>query len=207
MAVAPKRRRGRERVEAILSAAAQIFAQKGYAGATMSEIARSSGTAVGSLYRFFPEKSALADALLSRYAERVDADLGALAARSAGLSAPELAAQWVALMTDLGEDRAVALALLDASRDAVDRRLHLRALMRGHVNAMLAARAPGLPAPRRAAAAALLLHISKAVPLAAREPAPLDRDLRAEAQNLLAAALERLEAATPADNLFTGFAH
>jgi len=54
-AVAPKRQRGRERVAAILDAAAQLFIEQGQA-VTMTEIAARSGTAIGSLYRFFPTR-------------------------------------------------------------------------------------------------------------------------------------------------------
>ena len=37
--------------------------EKGYDAATMTEIAARSGTAIGSLYRFFPSKESLSDAL------------------------------------------------------------------------------------------------------------------------------------------------
>src|ERR1700749_522595 len=53
-AVEPKRARGRARVEAILVAAGQVFAEQGYDRATMTEIAARSSTAIGSLYRLFP---------------------------------------------------------------------------------------------------------------------------------------------------------
>ena len=64
---APKRERGRQRVAAIMDAAVELFSEKGYDAATMTEIAARSSTAIGSLYRFFPSKEALADALLQRY--------------------------------------------------------------------------------------------------------------------------------------------
>src|SRR6266700_1792371 len=61
---APKRQRGRLRVAAILQSAREVFMEKGYDAATMTEIAARSGTAIGSLYRFFPSKESLSDALL-----------------------------------------------------------------------------------------------------------------------------------------------
>src|ERR1700726_5115167 len=67
---APQRQRGRLRVAAILEAGAAAFREKGYDAVTMTEIAARSGTTFGSLYRFFPSKEALANALLAQYAER-----------------------------------------------------------------------------------------------------------------------------------------
>ena len=60
---APQRPRGHRRVAAILAAGEAVFQERGYDATTMTEIATRSGTAFGSLYRFFPSKAALADAL------------------------------------------------------------------------------------------------------------------------------------------------
>ncbi|RUT27227.1 TetR/AcrR family transcriptional regulator [Asaia sp. W19] len=68
-AIAPKRQRGRERVALILDAASSLFAEKGVEGATMTEIAARSGTAIGSLYRFFPTRESIAITLLERFIE------------------------------------------------------------------------------------------------------------------------------------------
>ncbi len=68
---APKQERGRRRVEQILQAAAEVFAEVGYEAATTHSIAERAGTAVGSLYQFFPDKRALFKALEVRHIERV----------------------------------------------------------------------------------------------------------------------------------------
>lgn len=60
----PRRRPGKERVAALLEAAAKVIAEKGYEVATMAEIAAHAGALVGSLYHFFPNKEVLADALI-----------------------------------------------------------------------------------------------------------------------------------------------
>src|SRR5579875_3390969 len=78
---APKRRRGHDRVAAILAASTALFLDKGYEAVTMTEIAAASHTAVGSLYRFFPSKDAVADALLRQYTERLGSGLRGLRAR------------------------------------------------------------------------------------------------------------------------------
>src|SRR5580700_1880869 len=79
---APKRQRGRLRVAAILQAGREVFMEKGYDAATMTEIAARSGTAIGSLYRFFPSKESLSDALLLHYVDQMTESLAALTART-----------------------------------------------------------------------------------------------------------------------------
>src|ERR1700744_1955892 len=113
-ALEPKRQRGRLRVEAILDAGAEVFAEKGYDAATMTEIAARSNTAIGSLYRFFPTKEVLADALLDRYWEPLGAALDGVAERAPRLSPGALADALVDLILGLQPDRAVAVALIDA---------------------------------------------------------------------------------------------
>src|ERR1700761_4676248 len=82
---APRRARGRARVAAILDAGAAVIAERGYAAATMTEIAARSATAIGSLYRFFPTKEALTDALLQRYVAEIEASLAAIRAKAPAL--------------------------------------------------------------------------------------------------------------------------
>ena len=67
----PQQKRSRERVEKILDAAAEIFAEIGYDRATTHDIANRAETAIGSLYQFFPDKLAIFQALELRHLERV----------------------------------------------------------------------------------------------------------------------------------------
>jgi AcrR family transcriptional regulator len=50
-----------------LNAAAELFVELGYDSVTTDEIAARANTSVGGLYRFFPDKLALFQALLDRY--------------------------------------------------------------------------------------------------------------------------------------------
>jgi AcrR family transcriptional regulator len=45
-----------ERKKQILDAAAHVFAEKGFEGATISDIARAAGIAEGSIYNYFKNK-------------------------------------------------------------------------------------------------------------------------------------------------------
>src|SRR5271156_5996426 len=113
-ALEPKRERGRTRVAAILDAGGAVFTEKGYDAATMTEIAARSGTAIGSLYRFFPSKEGLADALLERYAQHVMDRFAELAKSAAAMTIDALAAALVDFMRSLQTQRSFAAALLDA---------------------------------------------------------------------------------------------
>src|ERR1700733_13231595 len=70
-ALAPQRRHGKLRVAALLEAGALVIAEKGFEAATMAEIASKAGAPIGSLYRFFPNKQILADALIARFGELI----------------------------------------------------------------------------------------------------------------------------------------
>lgn len=67
----PKQQRGKDRVEKILDAAAAVFDEVGYPAATTHLIAAKAGTAIGSLYQFFPDKASIFKAMELRHVERV----------------------------------------------------------------------------------------------------------------------------------------
>jgi|LNAP01.1.fsa_nt_gb AcrR family transcriptional regulator len=166
-AVAPKRQRGRERVAAILDAAAQLFIEQGQA-VTMTEIAARSGTAIGSLYRFFPTREALADVLLQRYAEHMRQALDALAARAPDLTPDALADALLALSLDLRTERAAAVVLADL-HDASQLRQQLRQTMRTRVAGILV-RAGRVPAERAADAALAVITVVRGAGALANQP-------------------------------------
>jgi AcrR family transcriptional regulator len=66
----PKQKRGQQRVDALLNAASEVFAEVGFDNATTIMIAARANTSVGSLYQFFANKEAILKALVDRYVER-----------------------------------------------------------------------------------------------------------------------------------------
>ncbi len=88
---APQRERGRARVAALLAAATEVFADKGYDAATMTEIAARAGASIGSLYQFFPTKELVAEALHASNADALAAMLETMAPRLADKPAEALA--------------------------------------------------------------------------------------------------------------------
>jgi AcrR family transcriptional regulator len=165
----PRRQRGRDRVAALLQAGAAVFAEKGYEATTMTEVAARAGAPIGSLYQFFPCKEALADALLAGYSERVLARLQAVEAQAAQLAVPALADALIDLLVGLKQERAAALALFEARRDAAQP-LRLRDTLREGVARILALRAPRLPPDRAMAMAIVVLLQMKAAAALGVEP-------------------------------------
>ncbi|MFB7862757.1 TetR/AcrR family transcriptional regulator [Streptomyces sp. NPDC056069] len=78
----PQQARSRARVEAILGAADRILSDEGYEALTMRRIAEAAGVPVGSIYQFYPDKSAVVDALGQRYLEAFEAAIDELVARA-----------------------------------------------------------------------------------------------------------------------------
>ncbi|XRQ06937.1 TetR family transcriptional regulator [Actinomadura welshii] len=75
----PAQRRSAERVQRMLDACADILDEDGYDGLTTTRIAQRADVAIGSVYQFFPDKRAVAQALalrnLEEFGERISARL------------------------------------------------------------------------------------------------------------------------------------
>ena len=69
---APKQRRARQTVEAVLDAAVRILKRQGADAVTTNRIAEVAGVSIGSLYQYFPDKRAIFVALHRRHVEQID---------------------------------------------------------------------------------------------------------------------------------------
>lgn len=80
----PVQRRSAERLGRILDACAELLDENGYDELSTRAVAARAGVPIGSVYRFFGNKRAMADALARRnldlYADRVEDRLGAIPA-------------------------------------------------------------------------------------------------------------------------------
>ncbi|MET4247222.1 TetR/AcrR family transcriptional regulator [Bradyrhizobium sp. LA6.7] len=63
----PTQQRSRERFERILACAVEVMAEKGSDAFRMSDIVERTGIAFGSLYQYFPDKTAIIGTLAERY--------------------------------------------------------------------------------------------------------------------------------------------
>ena len=186
---APKRRRGHRRVAAIMAAGIELFAEKGYDATTMTEIAARSGAAIASLYRFFPSKEALADALLMQYLQSVAAGLAELKGRVAGMTPQAVAGELVALRLGFQAQRRYAIELADARGGSEARRAVFRKTMVDGMAALLREAVPGLGQARSTAMAGALLHVLKGVSAVDREKPMARRAQLVEFERLIGAYL------------------
>jgi AcrR family transcriptional regulator len=182
----PKRERGKQRVAALLDAAAAVFAEKGYDGATMTEIAERAGAAIGSLYQFFPSKEALAEALFDRFAERWAASFARVEELAPGRSARELADLFIDHKLKQGTDRDAAIALSTAVAGIVERRKPLGDKLRERIASILSAGNPALGQDEAAAAAIIVNQVMKMIPALAATGDDRATALVSEARRLMA---------------------
>src|SRR5271170_6690876 len=144
VALEPQRRPGRLRVAALLEAGAAVIAERGYEAATMAEIAARASAPIGSLYRFFPNKEVLADALMLRFGEVIDDSFAFIDARAGAMSMAELADALLALVGKLRGEMPAIVSLLDARSDWSARRSEFRSAVRTHIAQTLALSSPHL---------------------------------------------------------------
>ena len=186
----PKRERGKQRVAALLDAGSAVFAEKGYEGATMTEIAERAGAAIGSLYQFFPSKEALAEALFDRFAERWAASFARVEELAPGLSARELADLFVDHKLGQRTDRDAAIALSSAVAGILERRKPLGDKLRERIASILRVENPGLGEEEAAAAAVIVNGVMKMIPALAAAQEERAAALIGEARSLLALYLD-----------------
>ncbi|MEX3841635.1 TetR/AcrR family transcriptional regulator [Paraburkholderia sp. BR10882] len=195
--IEPKRERGRQRVAAIQDAAVAVFTEKGYDAATMTEIAARASTAIGSLYRFFPTKEALAEALLLRYAQQAKNGLAELEQQVPEMTLEAVADALVDFMLLLQSQRSFAVALVDARSGSDDHRRRFREAMRGGVADILSRAIAHLKPAKAKVMAIVLIHILKGVASIANEEPSARAVLMAEQRDLvrlyLVAAAERAD--------------
>ena len=77
-----RRRRRAQTIDEIVGVAVEVMAQEGVAGLSLSEVARRMGIQPPSLYKYFPSKLALYDALFMRGAQETLTAFRAAAARA-----------------------------------------------------------------------------------------------------------------------------
>jgi AcrR family transcriptional regulator len=136
----PQQKRGRRRVAGFIRAAAAVFAEKGYEGATMNAIAERAHSCIGSLYQFFPNKLALAEAIRDQYSKGIEQSWVALGRKAGDLSPEQLACKLVTLQLEIVKEHPALLALLDMP--PTSRTRTWRELIRARIAAVLVSHKP-----------------------------------------------------------------
>ncbi|THV30295.1 TetR/AcrR family transcriptional regulator [Glycomyces paridis] len=147
----------------LLDAAEEVFAAQGYAKASTNAIAAAAGASPGTLYQFFKNKEAIAEALMARYLTRL---------REAHGEAfdPAVAELPLAAMIDRIIDPVVAFdranpgfyALLadpHLAADMANAKRPAQQAMFERLDLILKTKAPGLPPEQRALTAEVAVHL------------------------------------------------
>jgi AcrR family transcriptional regulator len=198
----PLQDRSRKRVEQILDAAAQVFAERGYDAATTEEIARLADTSIGSVYQFFPNKLAIFNAITVRYLERAQALFDTFMTPDAILEPwDELLGRAIDAFAYLNRHepgfRAILMnwrisADMLLANDEVNREFARRA------ETILAAQAPDEPPARRALVSMIIVEVVSAMLLLCVRRPEKDADaILAEAKTLLFRYLEPMVTKPP----------
>ena len=162
-AITPQRSNGRARVALILQAAADVIHERGYESTTMSEIALRSGTKIGSLYRFFPTKELVGDALIEDYAQSSEVQWQAIIAAASSATPERLADLLLDAYVDARRKHSALLALLESSADGSRRREEFRHRNLERIGEALNANAPHLRAPTLRKMAVVMLYHMRAI--------------------------------------------
>jgi len=169
----PQRDVGRQRVAELLQAAAAVFQERGFEAATMAEIAVRADAKIGSLYRFFPNKDAVAEALMSLYAEALRAEFdAAVHAHAADATPQELADILIDLFVKLRPQAGAFAALLDSRTDWTEVRQQLRAQTLAGIKTALTTCAPDLDDKEAEDVATVVLNNMKTMVGMAKKDVP-----------------------------------
>ncbi|MBS0564541.1 MAG: TetR/AcrR family transcriptional regulator [Proteobacteria bacterium] len=83
-----------DRAIPILAAARSAFAEKGFDGASMQDLARAAGMSAGNFYRYFPSKNAIVEAMIAHDLMGVEADFQRIIQSDRPLDALREALAW-----------------------------------------------------------------------------------------------------------------
>lgn len=200
----PRQARSAARVELLLDVAEEVFEEVGYDAATTNLVASRAGVPVGTLYRWFPDKSALAEALTDRYLAHI---VGLYDNLLVDIDPDERVVDFLhrvlgRLIDETHDQRALPALLLSAmvpgGRSAAGARL--RDGLEGHVRDLVEIRVPGVPSDIRDRAAEVcvtLTHLVLAAAAHEHDDAPERRAMTLEYVDVM---LAYLEAKFPSEN-------
>ncbi len=158
----PRQDRGARRVAAILQAAAALIVEVGYEAATLTEVAARAGASIGTLYQYFPNKEAVAQALRVQYGDEMAARWTPLVAEAARLGIADLVERLFAVMLGFLAEFPAYLQLLDITvdnrRDPVARNR-----LREHFALLFRAKQPGLSLKEASRVANVTFQILKSM--------------------------------------------
>lgn len=177
----PRQARSAARVELLLDVAEEVFEEVGYDAATTNLVAARAGVPVGTLYRWFPDKAALAEALTDRYLDRLVTLYTELLTdlppeERIGDFLHRVMARLV--METRGQKALPALlvsAMVPGNRSPAGARM--RSGLEGHIRALVELRVPGIPTELRDRTAEVTVTLAQLVIAAAADDDDQRRDV------------------------------
>lgn len=180
----PSRAAGRQRVSELLAAASELMAERGYEATTMAEIASRADARIGSLYRFFPNKEAVADALLQQNIAVLNDEYTALAKKASELSLEDLADILIDfLMVHYPRVKSLS-ALMEARTDKMEIRSRSRQQALTGIATALQIAAPQLDDETAKDIAAVTLNMMKVMRAMVMKDAPTTTGAPAELRHM-----------------------
>jgi AcrR family transcriptional regulator len=122
----PRQARSEDTVETILAAATRVLGSESLAGFNTNRVAEVAGVSVGSLYQYFPNKSALIAALIDRQQSALAQSIEACVAAHEGHSLLDV----LSALADLGVEQQYRRPMLSAALDHEETRLPLERRLR-----------------------------------------------------------------------------
>jgi AcrR family transcriptional regulator len=163
----PKRADARRNYELLIAAAAEAFAQRGADDVSLEEIARRAGVGIGTLYRHFPARQSLLEAVYKDQVDGLEVLAGKLLARE---SPGEALAEWLQAFAAFGRTkRSLSAALMATLGKDSELLSACSKVLRGCTEALLS-RAQEAGVVRRDVQSADLLRLTHALIMAAEAP-------------------------------------
>jgi AcrR family transcriptional regulator len=140
MPAVPQTSPAEERSHEILFSIREAFAEKGFDGASMQDLARAAGMSVGNFYRYFPSKAAIVQSMCSLDLAEIEAEFGEILGSNdpmAGLRTKILSK----MRDDCGGDGRLWAEITAASirnPDIQAASLHMETAIVNHLNAIFA---------------------------------------------------------------------
>lgn len=160
--ITPQQERSERRLAGFLDAAAELFAKLGFEPTTMQAIADRSGSSIGALYNYFPDKQSVAETLRDQYSQQLRARLQKLCKESKELSGARFAEVFIDCIVTFAEERPAWLNLhvapVQAGRDQT-----ARTALRRSIADAFRGKNPSLLPGRALLAANIILQILKAM--------------------------------------------
>ncbi len=156
----PQQTRGQERVSALLAAASDVLADKGYEAATMCEIAERAHASIGSLYQFFPNKESIACALHTQCGQDVETLWAALLVKTGTFSLEQLLDRLIQVTVHYIDTHPALVALQHAPKSPWNEKVRKRLEQR--IARFFLDNKPRLSKPTAEIYAAVCLQIIKA---------------------------------------------